>query len=151
MATEWENGISRLHLDTRATLIITYLVVSWSVDKVYFGPVRVGLNLKKENKREWRPNPPLGRLARSQLASPLCEARLRFHPRLGFDDTKFVSLFVDSVARPGHATQFCLISAGFSLPSVERHTAQTRKSGFRCGPVRCLSGALSPRLSRPLI
>lgn len=36
------------------------------------------------------------RLARSQLASPLCEARLRFHPRLGFEDTKFVSLFVDS-------------------------------------------------------
>lgn len=83
---------------------------------------------RKEKKRKWRANPPLGRLARSQLASPVCGARLRFHPRLGFDDTKFVSLFVDSVARPGHAAQFCLISAGFSLGAdLSRRWNNTRR------------------------
>lgn len=107
---------------------------------------------KKEKRRKWRPKPPLGRLAWSQLASPVCGARLRFHPRLGSDHTKFVSL--DPGARPGRAAQFCLISAGFSRCSdLSRRWNNTRcKQGSprsRCCPFAAcqehfLPASLSP-------
>lgn len=113
-----------LHLDTRATLIITYLVVSGSVDKVPLGPVCLGSNFKKKRKEKWRPNPPVGRLA---PPASLRSAGLGSSFTLASVSTTLnVSLCMWTL--PGRATQSCLISAGFSrCPDLSPRWNNTRR------------------------